>query len=206
MPFGVSAGKLKVWRLECPEDSFTQGGSWWLLAEEFSSSLCAFWSLSLGLVWAFAQSEGWDPRKDIPRETGSSCTFYDLGPEVTEHHSHHLLLAEIVTSPLASKDGEIDCTSGHGLGRACGTRNDAKGIVVKYTVRKVLQRWLKMSSLYLCGWVQADEPKENKIEEYLKKNQPEVEIINKGGRTFNMHHNSWICIFLNKNYDTYFLL
>lgn len=40
-----------------------------------------------------------------------------------------------------------------------GPENDAKGIVVKYTVSEVLQRWLNMSSLYLCGWVQADEPK-----------------------------------------------
>lgn len=49
--FGVSAAKLKVWMLECPEDSFTHWGSWWLLAEDFSFSLCTFpWSLSPGLV------------------------------------------------------------------------------------------------------------------------------------------------------------
>ena len=81
MPFGVSGGKLKVWSLDSLEDSFTYGGSWWLLAEDFSSSLCAFsWSLSLVLEWAFTQSEGWDARKGIPRETCSSCTFSWPGP------------------------------------------------------------------------------------------------------------------------------
>ena len=81
MPFGVSARKLKVWSLDSLEDSFTYGGSWWLLAEDFSSSLCAFsWSLSLVLEWAFTQSEGWDARKGIWRETCSSCTFSWPGP------------------------------------------------------------------------------------------------------------------------------
>ena len=165
MPFGVSAGKLKVWRLESLEDSFTYGGSWWLLAEDFSSSLCAFsWSLSLGLERAFTSLRA-GIQVRASQETRSSCTFSWPGPR-----SHIASLLSSICWNCHKTPGFKGWWNRLYLRTwACGTRNEAKGIVVKYTVRKVLQWWLKMSSLYFCGWVQADEPPPKKNWRVLEK-------------------------------------
>lgn len=72
-------------------NSFTHGGSGWLLAVGLSSCLrgSSPSGLSHGPVWASSQLGGWVPRRSIPRETGRAVPFHHQGSEVTEHHFHH---------------------------------------------------------------------------------------------------------------------
>ena len=99
-------------------------------------------------------------RESLPREPRGSFMTLQTSPQ--KSHSITFIIffwLKLSQTPWLQRMVKQTVPLDTVLEEHVGPENDAKGIVVKYTVREVLQRWLKMSSLYLRGWVQADEPK-----------------------------------------------